>query len=100
MIMKKWLLVLVFLVMSLVSFGKSLFAQLTISPKSDKFVAVVDFGNGNEESYILDNDNKKKLFNSPMEAVNYLAKDGWEVVTSYIFVNGNGRLVYILKKEI
>jgi hypothetical protein len=43
---------------------------------------------------------KVKIFNSMIDALNYMGKDGWEFVQAYVAVNG-GQNVYhwLLKKK-
>lgn len=80
--------------------AKTVYSQIGVVAKSGKFVATVDFGDGTKEGYILDEKGEKKVFNSVMEAVNYMAARDWKEVDTYVLVGNVGHLVYVMKKEV
>lgn len=41
----------------------------------------VDYGKGNENEPLLDDNGKKIVFQTIMEPINYMAEDGWKFVS-------------------
>ena len=66
----------------------------------------IDIDYGEERSFWKDHrlrndEGKLKKFNSVIDAVNYLGKDGWRLVNAFPVSTGNGPMVYhyVFKKE-
>lgn len=66
----------------------------------------IDINYGEERSIWKDNrlrtdEGKLKKFNSVIDAVNYLGKDGWKLVNAFPISTANGPMVYhyVFKKE-
>lgn len=58
-------------------------------PLSTKMNVVVDFGQereylGNKQRVILDENERKMKFNSMMDALNYMSRNGYEFVQAYV----------------
>ena len=69
---------------------------------ASKVIIEVDYGNEkrNWKSNRLKEDGKLKKFNSDIDAINYMGKNGWKLVNTYTIANVSGAVVhYILKKE-
>lgn len=71
---------------------------------SNKVTINIDYGE--EHSIWKDNrlrtdEGKLKKFNSVIDAINYLGKDGWKLVNAFPISTGNGPTVYhyVFKKE-
>ncbi|MDF1690484.1 MAG: hypothetical protein P1U35_12835 [Cycloclasticus sp.] len=48
---------------------------------SDELTMEVDYGKGNENEPLLDDNGKKIVFQTIMEPINYMAEDGWKFVS-------------------
>ena len=66
----------------------------------------IDINYGDERSIWKDHrvrtdGGKLKKFNSVIDAINYLGKEGWKLVNAFPISSGNGPLVYhyVFKKE-
>lgn len=60
----------------------------------------VDFGNSPWPEKMKGEDGKKITFNSVVDGLNYMAADGWEVVTAYHYSQGQQLVLhFLLKKE-
>ena len=108
--MKKLIMVLLFALVTMVSFGQEKVEQYceVVAVKklfSQKVNITVDYG---EESntwhnttFIKNSDGKLKTFNSVMDALNYMSKNGWVFVNVLLLSESSGPNVYhyILKKE-
>ena len=60
------------------------------------------FGNNKKQFSILDKENKKVVFNSMIDALNFISKNGYEFVTAYTVTLGNQNVYHYLmnkKKE-
>ena len=73
---------------------------------SNNVTVQVDFGQGLKtwkpnESFLKNDDGSKMVFNSMIDALNYMASQGWEFVDAYI-TSTNNQLVYnwILKTTV
>lgn len=95
----------VFAILSVSAQQRFIYCEITATQKymnPSKIAIEVDFGQ--ERSYWKDNrlkdemTGKIKSFNSTMDAVNYLAEQGWELVSSYATYTGNQYAYhYVLK---
>jgi len=66
----------------------------------------IDIDYGEERSFwkdhrLKDENGKFKKFNSVIDALNYLGKEGWKLVNAFPITEGNGPKVYhyVFKKE-
>ena len=106
----------VFAVLSLMLFGFSgemkaqdsesyLYRRLVGTPRllSDKIDVSVDYGQETgffEDTRIKDEDGKTKKFNTMIDALNYMGKDGWRLSETYITVVNNVAIYHwILEKK-
>ena len=69
-------------------------------PGFNKYIATADYGNGSKirvkTSALKDGAGKIIKFRSELEAVNYMAKQGWEIVSTYH--NKGGSTHFFMKK--
>lgn len=76
-------------------YNKSLFGQ--------KIIVVVDYGQefkAFQSQVIKGPDNKPVVFNTMIDALNFMEQNGWEYVDSYAVTSGNGNIYhYLLKKK-
>lgn len=98
--MKRLLLLMSAVLLAVCMNAKTVYSQIGVTVKSGKFIATVDFGDGSKEGYILDEKGEKKVFNSVMEVVNYMAARDWKVVDTYLLVADIGHLVYVMTKDV
>lgn len=71
---------------------------------SNKVTIDIDYGEQRSiwrDNRLKDDDGKLKKFNTVIDALNYLGKDGWLLVNAFPVANGNGPMVYhyVFKKE-
>jgi hypothetical protein len=71
---------------------------------SKKVAIDIDYGEGRstwKDNRLRAENGKLKKFNSLIDALNYLGKDGWKLVNAFPFSPGTGPAVYhyVLKKE-
>lgn len=70
---------------------------------SNKVTIDIDYGEERRlwKDHRLKNDEGKlKKFNSVVDAINYLGKDGWKLVNAFPISSGNGLVYhYVFKKE-
>jgi len=83
-----------FVYCELVGFGQLLSTKVTVS---------VDFGQKTklfDDTRLKDADGKPIKFNSMVDAMNYMGKDGWQFVQAYIVTLSNQNIYHwLLKKE-
>lgn len=70
---------------------------------SSKVTVEVDFGQGQSywnpnKNKIKDADGKPIVFNSMVDALNYMANDGWEFVQAYAISVGNQNVFHYLMR--
>lgn len=71
---------------------------------SNKVTIDIDYGEERsiwKDHRVRTDEGKLKKFNSVVDAVNYLGKDGWKLVNAFPISAGNGPMVYhyVFKKE-
>jgi len=71
---------------------------------SNKVTIDIDYGEERsiwKDHRLRNDEGKLKKFNSVIDAVNYLGKDGWRLVNAFPVSTGNGPMVYhyVFKKE-
>ena len=71
---------------------------------SNKVTIDIDYGEERsiwKDHRIRTDEGKLKKFNSVIDAVNYLGKDGWKLVNAFPIYTGSGPMVYhyVFKKE-
>lgn len=71
---------------------------------SSKVTIDIDYGEERsiwKDNRLKDDNGKLKKFNSVIDAINYLGKDGWKLVNAFPVSSGNGPMVYhyVFKKE-
>ena len=71
---------------------------------SNKVTIDIDYGEQRSiwrDNRLKDDDGKLKKFNTVIDALNYLGKDGWKLVNAFPVATGNGPMVYhyVFKKE-
>jgi hypothetical protein len=71
---------------------------------SNKVTIDIDYGEERsiwKDHRLRNDEGKLKKFNSVMDAINYLGKDGWKLVNAFPVSSGNGPMVYhyVFKKE-
>lgn len=71
---------------------------------SNKVTIDIDYGEERsiwKDHRVRTDEGKLKKFNSVVDAVNYLGKDGWKLVNAFPISTGNGPMVYhyVFKKE-
>jgi hypothetical protein len=102
--MKKILLILVFVVISIAIYSNtSAVVKDTVVYKycqvytftADGTYAVVDYGRGDKSVMNVDNTDKHK-FGSPIDVLNYFSTQGWECLTT--FVSGQ-RQYFLFRKK-
>lgn len=70
---------------------------------STKVKIIVDYGQKQKlfgkVQKIEDSDGKSKKFNSPIDALNFMANNGWELVDSYFLTSGKSNVLHFLFKK-
>ena len=71
---------------------------------STKVTIDIDYGEERsiwKDNRLKDENGKLKKFNTTIDAINYLGKNGWKLVNAFPVLNGNGPMVYhyVFKKE-
>src|SRR5258705_11684796 len=64
---------------------------------SNKVTIDIDYGEERsiwKDHRLRDDEGKLKKFNSVIDAINYLGKDGWKLVNAFPVSTGNGPMVY------
>lgn len=72
---------------------------------SSKVNVKVDFGQATSfwkgVAYLKDEKGKNRNFNSMVDAMNFMGKEGWEFVQAYVVTSGNQNVYHwLLKKEV
>lgn len=68
-------------------------------PFSSKTEASIDFGKG--EEMLKDDKGKSIRFSSPVDALNYLNTQGWELVDTHIKIySGDSYTYYVMKRKL
>lgn len=108
--MKKLLLLLLFAVLSVCAFSQEknyIYCELLGTGKfmSKKVNVQVDFGQATSFwksiDYLKDEKGKAISFNSMVDAMNYMGKEGWEFVQAYVVTTNNQNVYHwLLKKEV
>lgn len=77
-----------------------------VKPLSTKLNVVIDFGQENKvwkpnkESVLKDETGKNLVFNSMIDALNFMSKNGFEFVSAYsVTINNSNVYHYLLKKK-
>jgi len=107
---KVFLFVALFQVITLVSFAQTdttkieQYCQVIVTPKllSNKVTIDIDFGE--EKPFWADNrlrsyDGKLKKFNTVVDAMNFMGKDGWVFINAYPVFNGNVNVYHFSFKK-
>lgn len=100
--MKKILVILLgMLSMTAVAQNKMVYCEIVATQKilSTKVNIQVDFGQGRDfwdcsQNYLVDKNGKAIIFNSVIDALNYMGTFGWELVTTYEIGNAQYGYVY------
>ncbi len=67
---------------------------------SGKVTATVDYGMEEvPEKKIKNTDGSNRLFSSPAQVLNYMAKQGWELVATYTRGNESYNTSYVMKRK-
>jgi hypothetical protein len=71
---------------------------------SNKVTIDIDYGEERsiwKDNRLKDDNGKLKKFNTVIDAINYLGKDGWKLVNAFPVLTGNGPMIYhyVFKKE-
>lgn len=109
--MKKFLFLFFCVVISVSAFSQDsqsyVYCELVGTGKfmSTKVNVQVDFGQSTSiwkgVDYLKDADGKKISFNSMVDAMNYMGKEGWEFVQAYVISTNNQNVYHwLLKKEV
>lgn len=92
--MKKILLLVIFsLSCSLAGAQQKVYCELLGQGKlfSKKVTVTVDFGQNQwQNNKLVDEDGKKIVFNSMIDAMNFMGKLGWEFEQAYVITSGSG----------
>lgn len=109
--MKKIFIVLLFQVAALASFAQTdttkieQYCQVIVTPRllSNKVTIDIDFGE--ERSIWTDNrirtyDGKLKKFNTVIDALNFMGKEGWTFINAYPVNNGNAQIYHFAFKKL
>ncbi|MBS1511353.1 MAG: hypothetical protein JST86_10970 [Bacteroidetes bacterium] len=82
------------------------YCEVTATGKLFSNKVTIDVDYGEERSFwkdhrLKDDDGRLKKFNSVIDALNYLGKQGWKLVNAFPVYNGNSSNVYhyVFKKE-
>lgn len=74
---------------------------------STKVTVTVDFGQetkfwtGNSKEFLVDENGKKIIFNSMVDAMNYMGKRGWKFEQAYVVTTSNQNVYHwLLSKEV
>lgn len=68
---------------------------------SNKCTIVLDFGQFNKfasDQRLIDDDGKVIVFNSMVDAMNWMGKDGWEFLQAYVITGAYGNVYHWLLK--
>jgi hypothetical protein len=78
----------------------------TSKPFSRKITIQIDFGQHvkffatTKETRLLDENGKPLIFNSMIDALNFMSKNGYEFVQAYVITVGNSNIYhYLLRKK-
>lgn len=71
---------------------------------STKVTIDIDYGEERsiwKDNRLKDENGKNKKFNTVIDAINYLGKNGWKLVNAFPVANGNSPMVYhyVFRKE-
>ena len=71
---------------------------------SNKVTIDIDYGEERsvwKDNRLKDENGRLKKFNSVIDAINYLGKNGWKLVNAFPVANGNTPMIYhyVFKKE-
>ena len=71
---------------------------------SNKVTIDIDFGEERsmwKDNRLKDDNGKLKKFNTIIDAINYLGKDGWKLVNAFPVTTTSGQMIYhyVFKKE-
>jgi hypothetical protein len=71
---------------------------------SNKVTIDIDYGEERsiwKDNRLKDENGKPRKFNTTIDAINYLGKNGWRLVNAFPVLTGNGPMVYhyVFKKE-
>lgn len=103
--MKKLVFLFLFTILSVSGFSQEknyIYCELVGEGKALSSKVNVRIDQGEEKAdYLKDKNNKKITFNSMIEAINYMGKEGWEFVQAYaVPYNGGGIRYWLLRKTI
>ncbi|MCH7928630.1 MAG: hypothetical protein IID03_11745 [Candidatus Dadabacteria bacterium] len=79
---------------TLIGFNKSLFGQ--------KIIITIDYGQKHkfaQSQLIKDSKGKPIIFNTTIDALNFMEKNGWEYVHNYAITYGNGFIYHFLLRR-
>lgn len=81
------------------------YAEVVATPRLLSSKVTVDIDYGEERSIWKDNrvktdEGKLKKFNTVVDALNYMGKEGWKLVNAFPFITGNTQVYhYVFKKS-
>ncbi|MEO5783704.1 MAG: hypothetical protein ABIQ07_10555 [Ginsengibacter sp.] len=81
------------------------YAEVVASPRLLSSKVTIDIDYGEERSIWKDNriktdEGKLKKFNTVVDALNYMGKDGWKLVNAFPYITGNTQVFhYVFKKS-
>jgi len=100
--MKK-LLITALISISFNAFTKDIYCEIVAREKLNlTLVITVDYGDKKiyKDRRIKDENDEKIIFLTIIDAINYMAENGWEYVDTYVISRGNyGERHYIMKKD-
>lgn len=104
-------LILLFIFISLSSFAQDTtkveqYCEVIATGRLLSNKVTIDINYGEERTIWKDHrvrtdEGKLKKFNSVIDAINYLGKDGWKLINAFPTTSGNGPMIYhyVFKKE-
>ncbi len=97
--MRKHLLIAALCLLTTTAFADNRICELSVyQPNFKRWVAEVNYSDAPKNKFdkILNSDGKKMRFNSKLDALNYVMKDGWQLVS--VYHNHSGETHFFLKK--
>ncbi len=80
------------------------YAEVVATPRllSSKVTIDIDYGEERsiwKDTRLKNDEGKLKKFNTVVDALNYMGKDGWNLVNAFPFITGNSQVYhYVFKK--
>ena len=101
--MKRIALLLLYVMMAVVTYGQSkeAFALVKVFDRGDKITTTIDFGDGNPVMTFVNEKEKMRVFETEMEPINLLIKNGWEIEKFSSLLRGTYTITFwVMKKRI